>query len=296
MIIMIRITILGSSAAMPSPERNLPGIAIKYNGKVYLFDCGEGSQRQMMKYHVGYGSVKGIFVSHLHPDHYLGIAGLLYTLDMNGRTEELIIKGPAGFARNITNLMNGKLPKFVRLEEYKEGIIYEEKEFQITAIRVKHNGNAHAFIFEEKPKVKFYEDKAKSLGIRGRLFREIQEKGELEINGNRVSLEEVTWIKKGRKIAYSGDTLYCEKFVESAKECDLMIHDGTFRESEREDAYEKMHATVRDAALAAKNSSAKKLIITHISPRYKDPGVLLKEAKEVFEESYIAEDGMNIEI
>lgn len=293
---MIRVVVLGSSAAMPSPERNLPGIAIRYKGDVYLFDCGEGSQRQMMKFKVGYGSVKGIFVSHLHPDHYLGIPGLLYTLEMNGREQPLYIFGPKGFGKVLKGLLNGKIPSFVELEEYGEGVVYRGNGFSVSAVKVNHPGNAYGFIFKEDPIRKFYEEKAKGLGVRGILFRKIQKEGQLNINGRIVKLEEVSWLKKGIKIAYSGDTTYCKKFVNIAKDSDLMIHDGTFIEEHVKEAKEKYHATVGEAAQAAKDSGAKQLIVTHISPRYKEDSPLLEEGKRIFDNLVIAKDGLTLEI
>jgi ribonuclease Z len=284
---MFRVTILGSGASIPSVKRGLSAISIKQRG-VYLFDCGEGTQRQMMKYKVGYGNVKAVFISHLHTDHFLGLVGLIETFRLTGRTEPLLIFGPEG-----TKGMFREDP-FIRVEEISDGFTFKTADFTVSAIRNNHSRNSFGFLIEQNKRRKFDEKKANALGIRGRLFSDIEKNGELVIKGKTIALDDISALVSGKKIVYSGDTMPCGGIEEASKDADLLIHEGTFRSNEKEDALEKKHSTIGEAAQLAKNANAKKLIITHISTRYTDVKELEKEARGVFRESYIAQDGMDI--
>ncbi len=286
---MIKLTILGSGAAVPTPERNLPSIAVKER-RVYLMDCGEGTQRQMMKYKVSYSKVKCIFISHLHLDHYLGVFGLLNTLKLHGRTEPLYIFGPKGIKELI-----GKYP-FAFVEEIDKNFEYIDEFFSVRAFENSHTKNSFGFVLEELPKRKFNERKAKSLGIKGKLFREIQEKGKVKIGKKTIKLDDVSKIAKGKKISYSGDTKYDENIVKHSKNSDILIHEATFDDSLKEEAELKKHSTASDAAKAAKKSKAKKLILTHIGGRYDDASVLEKQARKTFKKTYAAFDGLSFDL
>ena len=282
---MLNLTFLGTSAGVPSPDRNLPSIAIKY-GDVYLFDCGEGSQRQMMKYGTGYGSVKHIFLTHLHLDHYLGIYGLAETLKMQG------IKGLNVYGPGIRRLKFGGV---VDLHEVDEHFVFKGK-LTVRAFKTEHDVPSYGYIIETEPVRKFHEQKAKSMGVLGRLFTEIQEKGSLEIKGRKILLDEVSYVKPGKKIVISGDTLPCDATAAAAKDADLLIHEATFDSSLKDEAKSRKHSTGAAAAELAKKASVKKLILTHISARYKDGAELKKEAQEIFPETEVAWDGMSIDM
>jgi ribonuclease Z len=294
---MIRIVVLGSGGAVPSPVRNLPSIALRYMGNVYLFDCAEGTQRQMMRYKISYAKVKCIFISHLHPDHILGIPGLVYTLKMMERKEDLFVFGPKGTERRITELV-GENVDFLNVKDIDENFEYEIIDAKIRAFRTNHTQNSLGYIFEEKEKRRFYKEKCNELGIRGAMFRILEEEGEIEIKeGNeikKIRLEDVTYLKRGKKIVYTGDTAYCEGFVERIKDADILFHEATFLERDREEAERDKHSTVLDAAKIAKISNAKQLIVFHISNRYKDIKEILEEGKKEFENIQVARDGLQI--
>lgn len=286
---MFRITILGSGASIPSVSRGLSSISLKRRG-VYLFDCGEGTQRQMMKYRVGYGNVKAVFISHLHTDHFLGLFGLVETLKLIGRTEPLLIFGPEG----TKEMFGGSA--LARVEEISDGFTFNAADFSIRAIKNNHARNSFGFLIEQNQRRKFDEKKAKARGIRGRLFSEIEKKGKLTIKGKTIKLDDISKLVKGKKIVYSGDTMPCKEIERASKNADLLIHEGTFRSDEKEDAKDKKHSTIGDAALTAKRAKVTQLIITHISTRYRNADELEKEAKKVFRNSRIAYDGMDITI
>jgi len=288
---MLEVTFIGTSGSIPTTERGMPALSIKYESELLLFDCGEGSQRQMMKYKVGFGSINAIFISHSHMDHYVGIFGLLETLRLSSAAPKPL----KIFAPSVLEETFSRGYKFVSVEKLKKGVIYTGKGFSVSAFPVKHNRGSCGFVFQEDERIKFDEAKAKGLGIRGRLFSEIQNTGSVIVDGRKIALEEVTWKKPGRKIVYSGDCAYCESTVEAAQGADLLIHEGTFDPSKKTEALERSHSTVEDAAEVAKKANVKQLVLTHISPRYSDETAsLLEAARKIFPNTAIAEDGMKI--
>lgn len=293
---MMKVVILGSGGAVPSPARSLPSIGIRYFGDVYLFDCGEGAQRQMMTYGLSYSKVKMIFLTHLHADHYIGIAGLMQTLKMNERKEPIFIFGPAGTERCISSILMGAYPFKIYVKEIDEKFCLKNERFKISAFKTNHNVRSIGYIFQENDSWNFNKEKADRLGIKGRMFRKLERDKEILIGRKKVKLEDVTKPKRGVKFVYSGDTTSCEDVLLASKGADLLIHDGTFSGDHKKEAAEKMHSTVVEAAELAKKAKAKQLVLVHLSNRYKDASPLEKEAKKVFKNSKIAFDGMEISL
>lgn len=253
----------------------------------------------MMRYGVGYGAVKAIFISHMHLDHFLGIFGLIETIRMNTERESLIIFAPRGLA-HILEAMSPTMNwnrSFLDLREIQEGELYRGRDYSISAFRVEHMGKpSFGFVFKEDDKNKFNEKKAKGLGLQGKLFREIQEKGFVEVGGKKVKLEEVSWMRKGMKVVYSGDTGFDERIAGFAHDADLLIHEATFGEDLKEEAEKRGHTTAKGAARIAKKAGVERLALTHISGRYKGGKDLEKEAKEIFKNSFVVKDGDEVEI
>lgn len=296
---MLKLTFLGTGGAVPSIKRAMPAIALHWD-KLFLWDCGEGTQREMMKQGVGYGSVEAIFITHMHLDHFLGVFGLIETVRMNTQREHLRIFAPRGLARVIEAMSPSfmRRPDFIKFEEMKEGELYRGKDYSISAFRVEHGGNAFGLVFQEDNKRKFNEAEAKGRGLRGPMFREIQKKGSVEVGGKKVKLEDVSWERKGIKAVYSGDTRPTESVVKASEGADLLIHDATFSEEIMADEAEgRFHATAADAARIAKRAGVKKLVLTHVSCRHaEDVKELLGEARAIFRNTELAKDGMEVEV
>ncbi|PIT85309.1 ribonuclease [Candidatus Micrarchaeota archaeon CG10_big_fil_rev_8_21_14_0_10_59_7] len=293
---MIRTVVLGSGGSLPSPRHVPSSFAVKY-GATYLFDCCEGCQRQMMKYGANYGQARAIFLSHLHADHFLGVFGLVQTLGMIGRKEELLIVGPAGTKRLFEAIFSQKelAPVFpIAVKEAREGVVLEERLFSVRAFPVKHGCKALGYALEEGEKTRFDEAKAKAKGLRGPMFTEIQKTGRLVVNGKTVEIGDITYKQAGKKIVYSGDTAPCAELQAVAKGADLLIHDSCFTEADAAQAKEKFHSTAKGAAECAKKAGAKRLLLTHASNRYEDRSPLLREAKAVFKEALMAEEGLEV--
>ncbi len=287
----MEIIFLGTSGSIPTKERALPSIAIRLN-KLFLFDIGEGTQRQMMKFKVGYGSIESIFISHKHLDHYLGVFGLAetYRLSFDNKRELKL------FVPKNLDLWNLNKKPFIKINYIEEGLLWEDKDYEIYAFKVDHVEESFGFLIKEKDKIKFYEKKAKSLGVKGRLFSKIKEKKVLNINGRKVYLKDISYIKKGRKIVYSGDTKYSKNLIKYAENADILIHEATFMEDQEELARIRNHTTVKQAAKIAKEANVKTLVLTHISPRYSEEEIILKEAKKIFSNTIVAKDGLRINL
>src|SRR3989338_9582463 len=177
---MFEVTILGCAGAVPTVARGLPSIAVRRDGDVFLFDCGEGTQRQMMRFGISCMKVRAIFITHLHVDHFLGVFGLVETMGLSGRTEKLSLYGPRG-----SKAVFGKKP-FLEVVEIGADFSADFGEFSVSAFSAKHSGEAFGFAAGEKEKRRFYEQKAKALGVRGPMFSELSRKGGIRGGGKTI--------------------------------------------------------------------------------------------------------------
>jgi ribonuclease Z len=302
---MIVVTFLGTVSGIPSKERNHPAIALEYfyyRKDTLLFDCGEGTQKQLMNAGISFMDISKIFITHWHADHFSGLIPLLQTMNLEKRKNELIIFGPEAsrFVQGILNLgyFGVRFPvKAVDVPFEGKDItkIYETEVYEVFSVPVLHTVPSVAFAFKEKDSWRIDEKKLKELGLkRGKWLKKLKENGEATYNGKKIRIEEVASLQKGLKVVYSGDTKPCENLIELAKDADLLIHDATFLE-EDEDT-QKYHSSVKDAAKIAKKANVKKLILTHISRRYQKADVerFLREAKEVFDNVEVAYDLMRV--
>jgi len=296
---MIKTTFLGTSGSAPTAERGLPSVAIECNGGLYLFDCGEGTQRQVMKYSVNLSRLKAIFLSHIHGDHSIGIAGVVRTLALNRRTAPLEIYVPKGEIDAISQLLKFDrvmLGYKITVKPIKTGVIFKGREFKVSAFRLIHSIGAYGFVFQADDRLHFIKQKAEAAGLKGAMFSKLQERGKMTINGKQVRLSSVTTREAGTKIVYSTDTRPSKEIIAASKGADLMICESTYANSEQRLAVERKHSTAEEAAMMARKSKAKRLIITHISTRYKNPSTLLSEAKCIFGNTELASDGLAISI
>jgi ribonuclease Z len=300
----LRVIFLGTAGSVPTSDRSLPAVLLKRQNEQLMFDCGEGVQRQMIRAKVGFHKKMKIFVSHLHGDHVLGLPGLLQTMALMGRQRKLEVYGPEGvrqFLECLRESLQFGLTFPVEIHEvYGAGVICEEKEYTVEAVRSNHVVHGLAYSFVEKPRPgKFYPEKARVLGVpEGELWSKLQHGDEIKLpNGQVVSSDEVTGSpRQGRKIVYTGDTRPFKGFAKFAANADLVIHDSTFDDALSEKAEVDGHSTPSQAAQEAKNAKAKRLVLTHISARYADAGLLLEQARKVFENTVVAEDFMVLEL
>ncbi|MCU4139742.1 MAG: Ribonuclease BN [Methanophagales archaeon] len=299
----LRITFLGTGGSVPSPHRNPSAIAVRRESELFLFDCGEGTQQQMMRAKTGM-KITAIFITHFHADHVLGIPGLLQTLSLQGRTEPLEIYGPKGVRRFLYHLLSlGYASKNfdVKAIELQHGDVIRRQNYEIRAFKTEHNIRSIGYVLEEAMRPgKFNRERAIELGLKpGPLFSKLQHGESVFVNGREIRPEDVLGPPRpGRKIVYTGDTRPCESVIQAAENADILIHDGSLAEAEKELAIEYMHSTVTEAAEVAAKANVRKLILTHISARYdeEDAKKLEEEARKIFPNTIVASDLMTIDV
>jgi ribonuclease Z len=300
----LQVVFLGTAGSVPTTKRSLPAVLIKRRGEQILFDCGEGVQKQMIMAGVGFHKKMKIFVTHMHGDHVLGLPGLVQTMALLDREEKLEVYGPPGikkFMESIRETVQFGLTFPVEIYEVEEaGTVFEEEEYTVQAVWANHVIPSLVYAFVEKPRPgKFYPEKAKALGVpEGPLWGQLQHGKEIKLqNGKIVKPEQVMGPPRpGRKIVYTGDTRPFDGLVEFAANADLLIHDATLDDKLAEKADEDGHSTPSQAAKIAKRAKAKNLVLTHISARYEDTSMLLKQARKIFKNTLVAEDLLRIEI
>lgn len=298
---MIEINFLGTVAGIPSKERSHPCIYIIYRSDIseyLLFDCGEGSQRQMQKAGLSFMRIENIFISHWHADHFAGLPGLIQSMNLEGRGKPLHIYGPEAekFVPKILDLGYFRcrfsvVPHDAPFEGTKETKLFEADKFIVSSIPVEHSVPAVAFRLEEKEKWKIDAEKSKKLGLTSGRLAILREKERLEADGNKFKIADVASKEKGLKIVYSGDTKVCSNLRKLSKSADLLIQDGTFAEETA-----KSHSSAGSAARMAKKAGVKKLVFTHISRRYQDDSEILEASQGIFGDVAVAKDFMKLKL
>jgi ribonuclease Z len=300
----IRVIFLGTSGSVPTLKRSLPCVVVQCPREQWMFDCGEGTQRQMMQGKVSFHKKLKVFLTHLHGDHVLGLPGVLQTMALMDRKEPVKVYGPVGirdFLVCTKETLNFGLTFPVEIIEFdKPGVICNEEEYSVVAAKSNHAIESYAYAFVEKPRPgKFYPKKAKALGVPvGELWSKLQA-GETvkSAKGKKVLPRDVMGpVRAGRKIVYTGDTRPFEGFAKFAEDADLVIHESTFDDSLVEKAALDGHSTPSQAAQETKAAHAKKLALTHISARYPNAALLLEQAKKIFEDTAVADDFMELEL
>ena len=293
---------LGTGGAHPTLERSTTCICLVKDGEVLMFDAGEGAQIPYLKAGLGWNKKMKIFVTHLHGDHCIGILGFLQTMTLQNRTEPIEIYGPEGIEEFIaanTKVMNFGLSFPVLITSVNEGLVVNEKKYEVRACEAKHSVPTFSFVFQEKEKPgTFYPEKATALGVpKGELWHRLQQGEEVIIENKSIKPSEVMGPNvSGKKIGISGDTRPIKNLEVFFKNCDYLVFDSTFSDDLKQKAIESCHSTAKEAATFAKNAGVKNLILTHFSARYKNENVLLEEAKAIHDSVIAANDQLKVEI
>jgi len=306
---MLSVTFLGTSAARPTVERNVSALALVREGETLLFECGEGTQRQMMRYGVSF-ALSEIFFTHFHADHFLGVIGLVRTLGLQARAEPLRLYGPKGAKKLLAQALQlgvERVPFEVEVSEVKPGDTVEGRgrgkgeEYDILVFATEHGGGSVGYALKEhERRGRFDVEKARAAGIpEGPLWGKLANGEAVELaDGRRLTSDVFVGPKRpGRAIVFTGDTRPCGSVVDAAQGADLLIHEATFGEEEKDRAKETGHSTAREAAQVALAAHAKRLVLSHVSARYSiSAEELVSEARTVFPETTVARDGMTIEV
>ncbi len=285
-------------------ERNVSALALVREGETLLFDCGEGTQRQMMRYGVAF-SLADIFFTHFHADHVIGVIGLMRTMALQGRTDAMRLWGPRGAQRHLRSAEQFGVDRLtfpVEINELEPGAAVQRKDYAIQAFAVEHGpGVALGYaLVEEDRKGRFDPDHARALGIpEGPLWGRIHRGEDVTLDDGKVvrSSELVGPPRPGRTVVITGDTRPCENTIAAARGADLLVHEATFGDEEADRAKETGHSTAREAAIVARTAGCRRLVLSHFSARYsRDASELEAQAKSEFPHVTIARDGMEIDV
>jgi ribonuclease Z len=298
----VKVTFLGTGGSVPTKKRNLPSTAVRTNGGLIMFDCGEGTQKQFLIAKLGFNREMRILISHMHADHILGIPGLLHSMSFMGRTRDIEIFGPPGISEFVK--CTAETVKFspmfsVRIAEVHAGTIAKTQSYIIKSAWADHGVPCLAYSLVENDKPgRFHPAKARRLGIpKGPLWKALQMGKPVKIGKKKIDASKVVDpSRKGLKITYAVDTRPCERVVELASGSDLLIHDGMFSSEVSERAREYGHSTAAQAATIAKRSHCNNLALTHISAIYEDTKQLLAEAKAIFPRTIVAQELGSLEL
>ena len=306
---MLSVTFLGTSAARPTVERNVSGVALVREGETLLFECGEGTQRQMMRYGVSF-ALSEIFFTHFHADHFLGVIGLIRTLGLQARVEPMRLYGPRGAKKVLGQAIElgvERVPFKVEIEEVKPGTTLRTTDdgrregYEIQVFGTEHGGGSVGYALREhERRGRFDVEKARAAGIpEGPLWGKLT-KGEPITLPNGPTFQPSDFVgpkRPGRLVVLTGDTRPCAAVVDAAQGADLLIHEATFGEEEKDRAKETGHSTAKEAAQVALAAKARRLVLSHVSARYSiSADELIKEAKPVFDNVTVAKDGMTVEV
>lgn len=306
----MQITFLGTSSGVPTRSRNVSSVALRLpqRGELWLFDCGEGTQHQVMRSDLKISQLTRIFVTHLHGDHIFGLMGLLATCGLAGNTSRVDIYGPPNLNEYLTACRRYSGTHFsypVQVHTVQPGIVYEDDEFTVICDLLTHRVTTFGYRVTEKDRSgRFDIDKAKALEIPpGRVYGQLK-RGETVtlLDGRTINGKDLCGETEiGRKIAYCTDTVFCDNAVSLAVDADLLIHEATFAHRDADLAFQRLHSTSTMAAQTALAAGVKQLIMTHFSPRYA-PGNpiefkdLLAEARAIFPNTKMAYDFFSYEV
>lgn len=303
---MLSVTMLGTSSGVPTKERNVASIFLLYKDQRILFDCGEGTQRQLMSDNLKFMRINRIFISHWHADHFAGLIGLVQTMSLEGRDEPLHVYGPKETKRFVNQLLSVGYFEHsfdLNVHELSDGEEVDCGEFTVTAFDVDHRIPALGFVFEEKAKIRADMKKAAKLGLEtSPLIGKLKAGKTIEYKGKKIAPEDILYTEKGKKVVYTGDTRFCQNLLKFSDHADLLIADSTFATEFAKKAHNVKHMTSAQAAKVAKGAHVKKLVLTHFSRRYQEKDAprttedLLKEAKEVFPNTVLAKDFLEIDV
>jgi ribonuclease Z len=294
------VTILGCSSALPAFGRYPSSQLVHIAGRYFLVDCGAGTQMQLRRFSLKFQRINHIFISHLHGDHYLGLPGLLSSMHLLGRTEPLHLYADEGLNQilEINHKYSHTVLKFPVLfhpHDFSEPkVIFDDEKVKITTLILKHSIPCCGFIFEEKQRPrKLLIEKIEELKIPISSYESLKMGNDyLSPEGAGIPNSQITIEPlPARKYAYCSDTAYNKDLLPQLRNADLLYHEATFLEDMRIRAEQTIHSTAKDAGLIAKEAEVKRLLIGHFSARYKDLNPLLEEARNVFPQTYLAQEG-----
>ncbi|MCL4331954.1 MAG: ribonuclease Z [Candidatus Thermoplasmatota archaeon] len=293
-------TFLGSGGSWPTPGRGMPAVALQIDNIINLLDCGEGTQKQLMKSNLSFMKISNIFITHFHGDHFLGLLGLIQSMSFNGREQELHIFGPIRAREVLTNALSVgyyTLSFPIYVHEVKPGDSIDLGLFRVSTLKTDHPVPALSYSIEEPDAVRIDRKKVDEIGVPDRLIETIRSVGYATQDGTTYTLDQISGgLKRGRKIVYSGDTRPMKEMVDFCRGSDVLIHETSTDSSYEPKVNEFGHTSSRQAAEIARDAAVKRFYLYHYSPRITDVRVLEKEARTIFPESYASRELLEYEV
>jgi ribonuclease Z len=293
------IIFLGTSSMIPTKDRNTTSAFLSYDDKGILFDCGEGTQRQMKIAGIRPNKIDKILITHWHGDHVLGLPGLIQTLGNSEYVKTLEIYGPLGSNEYFSHMLKGfafdtDIP--IKVTDVEEGVIFENNDFFIEARKMNHGIDCLGYAFVEKDKRRINSAKVEKMKLPGHLVGKLQRGEKVEHNSVKINPDDVSYVEKGVKVVFITDTEICENAYKLAKDADLLVSEATYAEEHELKGIEYKHMTAKQAALLASNSNVKKLALSHFSGRYKTADKIEEEARTIFPDTTCAYDFLKIRL
>lgn len=300
----MKVTILGCYAATPRTISNPTAQVLEIKNRMFLIDCGEGTQVQLRKQKIKFSRINHIFVSHLHGDHFYGLIGLVSTFMLLGRTNDLHIYGPKGIKEIIT--LQLRLSQswtsyglyFHELESKQSELIYEDDQLTVKTIPLKHRVYTNGFLFQEKPgERKLNPDAVQTYEIDKLYYNKIKMGYDMVLeDGTVIENSKLTFDpEEPKSYAFCSDTAYDEEIAAQVRDVTALYHESTFLESEAEKGKQTMHSTAKEAARIAFKANAGQLILGHYSTRYDSIALFREEAQQIFPNTLLADDGLSFE-
>jgi ribonuclease Z len=297
---MATITFLGTSCMTPTKDRNHPSFFFHYEKHGFLFDCGEGTQRQLKIANIRANRINKIFITHWHGDHVLGIPGLIQTLGANEYNGSLEIYGPVGTKERMKYMLKAFLfdnkVDFKVFECKNDDICFEDDDLKIISKDLTHSIKTIGYAIIFKDKISLIKKKIEDLMLPIKYLQKLKNNQDIIFQGKTIRVSDVSTIKEGKKISYISDTKICNNAIELAKDSDLLITECTYLEKQEEQAQKYMHLTTKDATTIANLSNSKHLVVTHLSQRYKESKDMQEELKNYFSNSTVSYDFMKLKI
>ncbi len=286
--------ILGCASQQPTRLRNQGAYLLRWNGEGFLFDPGEGTQRQFIFAEVAPTGVTRIFISHFHGDHCLGLGSMIMRLNLDGVTRPIHCyypkSGQVYFDRLCTGTIFNNRTTIVKHPVSEAGLVDEDDNFIIEADFLDHGVDNIGWRITEKDKPRFFKERLAQAGIKGPMMKDLKEKGQVSIDGKTIYAKDMTYNQEGSVFSYVVDTRPCKSAEKIAKGADLLLCESTYLKEHEKLAHDHYHMTAEQAALMAKKVGAKNLVLTHFSARYLDLEPFVKEARNIFPNSDVADD------
>lgn len=294
------LVVLGTSSQVPTRYRNHNGYLLRFDDEGFLFDPGEGTQRQMIYAEVSATGITRILITHFHGDHCLGFAGLAQRLSLDRVPHPVHVYFPASGMKYFDRLRKASIyhacAELVPNPISEEGTIWTGKKLSLQTMRLDHGVDTWGYRLQEKDGRRMLPDKLEALGIRGRKIAELQQAGALEVDGRVVRVEEVSELRRGQSVAFVMDTRVCDNAVRLAQNADMAIIESTYLSTESREAHDHGHLTAAQAATIAKEAGARQLVLTHFSQRYPSLKAFREEASAIHDNVVLAKDGKRVPV